>query len=321
MQFDYKSKRILSLSFAITALILFIPANLEPVMLISKLGRIETASLFDIIIRVYESSCFIALINSFCLFISPVYILLSLIINGFILINKDQEIILNQLTKLHKDLRAWNMVEVFIVAIFASMIKLNELVDTEIGSGTYYFIAFWLSLQIADRAFDISDPQDLISKSRQKSFAYALTALFLLIPANLFAIMHISKPGLSHASNLFESVMELFHGEAWSVGIVVFMASFCSPWFKIFSIFYLSITTSNSKYRDFKEGLYNFLEVIGKWAMVDIFIGSLLVAIVRLDSLANVSPKPGALIFALMVIASILASNSFDHRLLKYKKK
>jgi paraquat-inducible protein A len=50
--------------------------------------------------------------------------------------------------------------------------------------------------------------------------------------------------------------------------------------------------------------------------MIDIFMESILVALVQFGQLASVYPGPGAIAFAAVVILTMLAARSFDPRLM-----
>ena len=55
---------------------------------------------------------------------------------------------------------------------------------------------------------------------------------------------------------------------------------------------------------------------MGRWSMVDIFVVGILVALVQLGNYMTVSPGPGALAFAGVVVLTMFAAISFDPRLL-----
>ncbi|HET8836953.1 MAG TPA: paraquat-inducible protein A, partial [Gemmatimonadales bacterium] len=52
------------------------------------------------------------------------------------------------------------------------------------------------------------------------------------------------------------------------------------------------------------------------WAMLDVFLLSILVALVKLGELATVVPGPGLYAFTAVVVLTVLASSSFDPSLL-----
>ncbi len=62
--------------------------------------------------------------------------------------------------------------------------------------------------------------------------------------------------------------------------------------------------------------LYRLTELIGRWSMVDIFVVTILVALVRLGNLATVEAQTGAVFFGSVVVLTMLAAESFDPRLI-----
>jgi paraquat-inducible protein A len=58
------------------------------------------------------------------------------------------------------------------------------------------------------------------------------------------------------------------------------------------------------------------VEFVGRWSLLDIYVLTLLVALVQLQALATVEPRPGALAFAAVVVLTLLSARSFDPRLL-----
>jgi paraquat-inducible protein A len=62
--------------------------------------------------------------------------------------------------------------------------------------------------------------------------------------------------------------------------------------------------------------LYRLTEVIGRWSMVDIYVVTILVALVRLGNLATIEAGAGAVFFGAVVVLTILAAESFDPRLI-----
>jgi paraquat-inducible protein A len=56
--------------------------------------------------------------------------------------------------------------------------------------------------------------------------------------------------------------------------------------------------------------------MIGRWSMLDIYVVTILVALVNLGSLATINAGPGAGFFAAVVVITMLAAMSFDPRLI-----
>jgi paraquat-inducible protein A len=62
--------------------------------------------------------------------------------------------------------------------------------------------------------------------------------------------------------------------------------------------------------------MYRFIEWIGRWSMLDIFVIAILVALVNFGSLASSEAGAGAAAFASVVILTMLAALTFDPRLI-----
>jgi len=105
---------------------------------------------------------------------------------------------------------------------------------------------------------------------------------------------------------------------SWPIALVIFIASIFVPLLKLFILAYLLISVQfRSHYRPKdRTRLYLITEAVGRWSMLDIFVVTLMVAIVSMGTLATIEPGPAAMAFALVVIATMLASHSFDPRLI-----
>jgi paraquat-inducible protein A len=62
--------------------------------------------------------------------------------------------------------------------------------------------------------------------------------------------------------------------------------------------------------------MYRMIEFVGRWSMLDVYVVTLLVALVQWQSLAVIHAEPGALAFGAVVVLTMLASQSFDPRLI-----
>jgi len=107
------------------------------------------------------------------------------------------------------------------------------------------------------------------------------------------------------------------HGD-WPLALVIFTASIAVPLLKLIVLIFLLISVHRKsawRNRD-RTKLYRFTEAVGRWSMVDVFVVTILVALVKLGALANIDAGLGAVYFALVVIITIFAAESFDPRLI-----
>ena len=62
--------------------------------------------------------------------------------------------------------------------------------------------------------------------------------------------------------------------------------------------------------------VYLVTELLGRWSMIDIFVVGIMVSVVQLGNYMTVTPGPGALAFAGVVVLTMLAAMRFEPRLL-----
>jgi paraquat-inducible protein A len=65
-----------------------------------------------------------------------------------------------------------------------------------------------------------------------------------------------------------------------------------------------------------KISMFHFIEFIGRWSFLDIYVIALLGALVQFGTLTTIEAQPAATYFTAVVIASMLAALAFDTRVL-----
>ena len=154
--------------------------------------------------------------------------------------------------------------------------------------------------------------------SIQRSWAFAIAALVLYIPANIYPVLTVVRLGAGSPSTILGGVRELAEVGMWPLAALVFFASVAVPVLKLtgLGILLISTHTGTGWALHDRTKLYRIVDAIGRWSMIDIFMESILVALVQFGQLASVYPGPGAVSFAAVVILTMLAAHSFDPRLM-----
>jgi paraquat-inducible protein A len=154
--------------------------------------------------------------------------------------------------------------------------------------------------------------------SIQRTWAYAIAAVVLYIPANIYPVLTVVRLGSGQPSTILGGVQELLDLGMWPLAALVFFASVAVPVLKLIGLGILLITTHTGTGWALHDRtvLYRIVDTIGRWSMIDIFMESILVALVQFGKLASVYPGPGAVAFAAVVILTMLAAHSFDPRLM-----
>lgn len=154
--------------------------------------------------------------------------------------------------------------------------------------------------------------------SMMRSWALTLTALILYIPANVLPIMTVISYGNGTPDTILSGVLHLISAGMYPIALLIFFASIIVPFVKLIAISFLLISIHKKSSRHPRERtlMYRITEYIGRWSMLDIFVIAFLSALVKLGTIATITPGPGALSFAGVVVTTIFAAMSFDPRLI-----
>lgn len=155
-------------------------------------------------------------------------------------------------------------------------------------------------------------------KSLLKTWALLLTAALLYLPANLLPIMTVKSFGQGTPDTIMSGVIALARQGMLPIAAVVFVASILVPTFKLIGIALLLYSIQRKQKMSPRQRvlMFRFIEWIGRWSMLDIFVIAILVAIVNFGNLADVEAGIGALAFSSVVVLTMLAAVTFDPRLI-----
>jgi paraquat-inducible protein A len=151
-----------------------------------------------------------------------------------------------------------------------------------------------------------------------RTAAFALAALMFYVPANVFPILRLEWYGQHSESTAWDGAIALFEGGHTVVAVVVFLASIAVPLLKLLALFFLvaSVALRSLAWRRQRAWIFRGLEVVGPWAMLDVFVMAVLVSLVKLGELATVLPGIGLFAFAAVAVLTMAASVSFDPALI-----
>jgi paraquat-inducible protein A len=154
--------------------------------------------------------------------------------------------------------------------------------------------------------------------SVMRTWALLVTAAVLYIPANVLPIMTVSSLGQGDPSTIMSGVIQLVQHGMIPIAAVVFIASILVPTFKLVGIALLLFSVQRRQPLSARQRIwmYRFIEFIGRWSMLDIFVIAILVAVVNFGRLASIEANLGAIAFASVVILTMLAAVTFDPRLI-----
>jgi paraquat-inducible protein A len=151
-----------------------------------------------------------------------------------------------------------------------------------------------------------------------RTWALVLAATVFYIPANVLPVTITTSFGMVQSDTIMSGVIYFMHSGSWPVALVIFVASIFVPILKLIILSFLLISVQRRwHWRPVdRTRLYRLTEAIGRWSMLDVFVVTILVALVHLGALANIEAGPGALFFAAVVVVTMFAAEAFDPRLI-----
>jgi paraquat-inducible protein A len=266
-----------------------------------------------------------------------------------------------------QSIRRWAMMEVFMLGILVSILKLAKMVTIVPGIAAFAFMALifvlaaslavldphavWERIKIQESirgtpaaqddlvschtchflcglpsqgAYDLSCPRCGSPLHRRKpnsiarTWALILTAAIFYVPVNVLPITIVTSLGKKQADTIISGVIYFISSGMWPIALVIFVASVLVPLLKLLALSYLSFTVQRkSRWRPVdRTKIYQMTEVVGRWSMVDVYVVTILVAMVNLGALSSIDAGPVALYFCAVVIITMFAAMSFDPRLI-----
>ena len=152
--------------------------------------------------------------------------------------------------------------------------------------------------------------------STSRTWALVIAAICLYVPANIYPVMNITQLGQAQNFTIFGGIKELIDYGLWPLAALVFLASITIPLAKLLTLGFLLIQTQRGRVTQLKARTHAFriIDFIGRWSMIDIFMISILVALVRFDQFAQIRAEVGAPCFAAVVVLTMFAVITFDPR-------
>jgi paraquat-inducible protein A len=147
-------------------------------------------------------------------------------------------------------------------------------------------------------------------------WALAIAAAIVYIPANVLPVMQVRTPTGNSGHTILGGVLELWRLGSWDLAVIVFVASVVVPLTKLLALAVLMLRRrwEGHTVQRQRTRLYELVEFIGQWSMLDVFVVILMSAMANFPGLMQIIAGPGAASFGLVVILTMLATMSYDPR-------
>ncbi len=158
--------------------------------------------------------------------------------------------------------------------------------------------------------------------SLERTWALMLAAAIMYIPANLLPMTSTRSLMGEQQDTIMSGVIYFWQHSDYLVAFVIFTASIFIPLLKLMILTFLLLVvrkqaTDTHRWRPEQCAfLYRVVEFVGRWSMIDVFVVSLLTALIQMQALASINAGSGAVAFGAVVVLTMLASLSFDPRII-----
>lgn len=148
--------------------------------------------------------------------------------------------------------------------------------------------------------------------------ALLATAFILLFPANLYPMNVSTQLGNRVGYTIFTGIYDLFQGGLWPLGCLVFCTSILIPAVKIFAVGWcvLSVWRRSDRHLLAKTETFRIVAESGRWSKTDPFAIVFFVPLMNFGALGSGTAGWGATAFMLMTFLTMIASVTFDPRLM-----
>ena len=141
--------------------------------------------------------------------------------------------------------------------------------------------------------------------------AIAAAALILYPLGITLPVLRLEQFGHVSETGIWAGGVELLTNGEVAIGLIVLVCSVVVPMLKLLGLFVLTSGWPDLRARH-QAAVYRWIELAGRWGMVDVLLVAVTVTAVKLGDMVQVTAGPGATAFAACVLLSLLASAAFD---------
>lgn len=154
------------------------------------------------------------------------------------------------------------------------------------------------------------------AQSRLRTFTFSLAALILYFPSNIYPLITAEYHGLHSETTILQGIRMLYQDRQYFIAGLVLCTSILSPILKIIGLLLLSLTLDWPRWKKARAWIYHIIRIIDPWNMLEVFLLAIGVSMIEMGQVATVHPGRGVFSFTAVVALTLLATLSFDPRLL-----
>mgnify|MGYP002780712121 CR=1 FL=1 len=156
------------------------------------------------------------------------------------------------------------------------------------------------------------------ARSLSRVWAWWLAGVLAYVPANAYPMLRTRTLFFTEEQTIVEGAVDLLLNGSPGIAVVILVASLGIPIAKFLCIAFLALSARRGSRvgAGTRMRMYEIVDYIGRWSMIDVFVVAILASLVQLDVVASIDPGPASLAFALSVIFTMLSAQAFDPRMI-----
>ena len=148
--------------------------------------------------------------------------------------------------------------------------------------------------------------------SIDRTLACVITGLILYWPANFLPILSLNILGNSSYNTMIGAVEALYRGGLPLVGLMVLFCSVLAPFINLFVLLAVLLQVKANRCATSLPALFRLYIHLDSWAMLEIYMLALLVAIIKLLDIARVQVDIGIICFIGLLLANLMSKVTLD---------
>ncbi len=148
------------------------------------------------------------------------------------------------------------------------------------------------------------------------TLVFSLAALVLYFPANIYPLVTAEYHGMHSETTVLQAIKALWQHEQYFIACLVCCTSVLTPALKIVGLTLITLTLDWQRWKKARTWVYEVIRVIDPWNMLEVYLLAISVSMIEMGRVATVHPGRGVFSFTAVVVLTLLATLSFDPRLL-----
>ena len=142
--------------------------------------------------------------------------------------------------------------------------------------------------------------------SLDRTLAFAMAGLILFILANSFPFLGLKIGAQFRETTLITGIYELYVQGMQVIAILVLLTTVLVPFTQMLCLLYILLPLKSHRLPKGLPRLFRFVNSVGPWGMMEVFMVGILVSLVKLAGMAKITP--GISLYSFLALIFVLAA-------------